>query len=554
MRIKLVGSLFKSLLNTQYGFSAMKYYYLKKRQRIWEPILIILALIPTSIALITGLLQLVDTIYNLGTMLGQPQLVLLLSILTAQIATFILAFSLVVATFYFSNDLKTLIAWPLTPQEVLTAKFATILFSEYLTTLLFIVPVWVYYGLKTSASFLYWLTALLGVLTLPILPLAIATIIVIFLMRLVNISNRKDLLAIIGGFIVLILIFGGQLYLQMKLPQDPQIIMEMLLEKSNGLIKYAGRVFPPSIWLTQSLKDASNITGWGYFGLYIAVTIVSYLLLLALAKRVFYQGVLAGMETGKLTKKKSLSSYEIKTRSPLLSLTYSEMKIFLRTPPFVLNGLVGYVILPVMFIFRGVKINNQPVDLSILTQSLSSQLLVVFVALYFAVMGVMSSIPSTAFSREGKYLWNLRIMPVSAKTSMAAKLSAAQIINVLGSTLGVITVTLFLKLPVLPVLAGMIIGIVFSFAVSGLAIFLDLTRPLLNWTNPAHAMKSNLNTILALIGLAALVIPTIYRVLGHTKAGTINLMILEFLIITVLLAFVTYWIWNRYGEKFYKKM
>ena len=39
-------SLYLALLNVNYGWSAGKFYYIKKRQRIWEPIVIVVSIAP----------------------------------------------------------------------------------------------------------------------------------------------------------------------------------------------------------------------------------------------------------------------------------------------------------------------------------------------------------------------------------------------------------------------------------------------------------------------------------------------------------------------------
>ena len=46
-------TLYRTLLSDHYGLSAAKYYYIKKRQRTWEPILIIASLLPV-IAVVVG--------------------------------------------------------------------------------------------------------------------------------------------------------------------------------------------------------------------------------------------------------------------------------------------------------------------------------------------------------------------------------------------------------------------------------------------------------------------------------------------------------------------
>ena len=96
----------------------------------------------------------------------------------------------VLSAFYFSHDLTLLIPLPFRPWEVLTAKLLTIMTGQYLPIILTFVARC--FGVRTQAAPVYWLAAALVFLGLPVLPLIIATVLSVVLMRLVNMSRRKD--------------------------------------------------------------------------------------------------------------------------------------------------------------------------------------------------------------------------------------------------------------------------------------------------------------------------------------------------------------------------
>lgn len=551
MRGKQLWSVYKALVNTHYGLSAIKDLYFKKRQRLWELILIIVALSLTAVMVVAASISVTHNIFSMGETLGEPEIVLSLSVVAAGLGTFVFSFGLVLSAFYFSDDIKTLIPLPLTALEVLTAKFATIFTSQYLILAVFIIPIWVFYGIKLDAHVFYYLKALIGFVFLPILPLVLATLVAIVLMRIVNISKRKDLFTVIGGVVVIVLFVGGQIYFQMQATNNPELFLEQLLMQTTSFVQIIGRLFPPSIWLTHGLTQP-GISGLLYLVFFIGLTIVSFLVLLALAQKVFYKSVLMGMESGKASRRKS-SFISYSSRPKVFSLALSDCKMFLRDPSYVLNGLIGYVLLPVLFVFQAITLGE---SLDVISQTFISKvdptLIVVVVALYFSVIGVMSSIPATPFSREGKYLWNLRSLPVSAKEAMLAKLISAQIINFIGSSLGVIALAVVLNLSALPIIIGCIWGLVFSSGTSSLWVFLDLLRPMLNWTNPTKAIKSNINVIFSSIGTVGIILLVITRIMVHYSAGTFNQMVFEFAGFTVVIAILGYFLWNKFGEKAYK--
>jgi len=119
-------------LNMNFAISHSRYYYLEKRQRLWEGVLIVVSVIMTAAVLAFGVYKLADAFYSQASLLHQEALTLTTGILAAQFLMLILGIALVIAVFYFSDDLPCLIPLPLRPWEVLASKFAVILSNEYL--------------------------------------------------------------------------------------------------------------------------------------------------------------------------------------------------------------------------------------------------------------------------------------------------------------------------------------------------------------------------------------------------------------------------------------
>ena len=65
---------------------------------------------------------------------------------------------------------------------------------------MFIVPLFVAYGVRADVSMIsYTLSAIIVFITLPVIPVAVASILAVILMRIVGFTKRKDMLTIIGG-------------------------------------------------------------------------------------------------------------------------------------------------------------------------------------------------------------------------------------------------------------------------------------------------------------------------------------------------------------------
>lgn len=553
MRFKKFWTVYKTLINVHFGFSAMKDLYFRRRQRLWELALVALALIISIPSIAFVFVNFAIGILEFGSMVGEPEIVLSVSIVAAAVTTFTFSLGLVISAFYFSEDIKTLIPLPLNPLEVLTAKFATIFTTEYLVLGVLILPLWIYYGIKLGEPALYYVKALIGFVFLPVLPLVAAALLSVVLMRVVNISKRKDLFTLLGGLLLVFVMIGGQLYLQMQAIQNPELFMEQLLAQTTNFVKLFGKAFPPSVWLTRALAD-SGVSSFTNLLLFIGTAAAGFLILLLIAEKVFYKSVILGMEASRASPKKAAGNVEVASRSKVFSLALCDLKLFIRNPSYTLNGLISYVLLPFLLVFQQLTLNVSLDELAGYFGGFHPSLIIVVCALYFAVMGMMSSMPSTPFSREGKYLWNLRSLPVSASQAMLAKLVSSQIVNILGSLVGVVAFAVMFKLPLLPVFAGCIWGIVLSTGTSSLWVFLDLLRPMLNWTNPIKAVKSNLNVIFSMVGMLGLILLVGSRAAHHLKTGTLTMMLVEFSVITLMVLALGYGLWKAFGENAYKSI
>ena len=177
--------------------------------------------------------------------------------------------------------------------------------------------------------------------------MAIASILTVVLMRLTGFTKRKDMLTIIGGFLLVAAIIGVQFFIQTKLPApgDEQQFMMQLLSQANSLVSVAGKQFPPSIWATLAISSAGTSEGFINLGLFLGVSAISFALFLMLGNKFFYQGVLSGFEVSvskRDTSAKMATKTQFSERNPLISLAVTEMKLFSRTPVFVLNGFICF--------------------------------------------------------------------------------------------------------------------------------------------------------------------------------------------------------------------
>jgi ABC-2 type transport system permease protein len=511
MRITPLLSLIRAQLNVNFAISQSRYYYLKKRQRLWEPVLILFGLAALAWGISSGIFKYSCSLYPQFAAIHQAHLLILFGVMTSQALLIVIGFVLVIGVFYYSNDLNLLISLPLRPWEVIAGKFSVVLAGEYIALAVFLGPLLVAFGLKAGVGWIsYGLTGILVFLLLPVLPLVIAAILAILLMKLVGGYRRRDTLIVAGTFLLMAAVTISQFFIQPRggRGQDSAFVAR-LLAKANSLVDLAGGKFPPSIWITKALGNAGTLSGLLNFVFLLDVSGLGLGALFWIGNRVFYEGVLSGLEPGVVRKRQPPAGAVAVRRAlpswPVWSLAQAEIKIFRRTPVYVLNGFIGFALLPVLLL--GAIVHRSAQQAQLWNQFRSAPEMEPLGALLIGacifILAGFSTIPFTPFSREGtRNIWILQSLPASGMAVAMSKALGAEVMIVLGSLPCVVIIEALLKLSLIYLGAGLLIGIASSAAFCLWGVMVDLVHPMLNWTSQQKAIKSNLNTVASLVVVA----------------------------------------------------
>jgi ABC-2 type transport system permease protein len=458
-------SFIKMQLNVNYSISALKYRFTREKKKRWEPILIGMVIVVSLLPLLALYTALMLSVFSGGLMMGQPEMVLATAFVMAQLVILIFGILYIMGTFYFSKDIMSVVPLPLKPYEIIGGKFIVVLVNEYLTSIPLLLPPIIIFGVGTSQGVLYWLKSLIIMVIAPVIPLAIASLLVILLMRVVNIARYKDLLVIVGGIVLIFASFMVSALMQ-NIPENTKDI-EQFFASQTSLVDMIGSRFPPAIWAAKGLSGG-GLSGAEYFLLFLGVSAVLLVFMLWVANQVFYKALLAGQEVSR--KRKVLTGTQIDKRlgrgtSPVLALLKREWKLMIRTPLYVLNGLVGSIAGPLMVAVLYFMRGSDP-ELAMMAESLKDPEVVPYVAL--GCLGLMlftagmNLVASTALSREGKTIWVAKMIPVTARQQVDAKFLCSYFVSAIGVLMTTLIMVVLLKLPILWAIGATIVGLIGS--------------------------------------------------------------------------------------------
>ena len=495
-------SLVRAGLRSNFGLSvALHRLFVEKKDRWYIPLfgLAALGVLPT----LYGYVLLIKSLYGFLQPIGQERVLLTYGILLGQFLVLLFGFYFVISAFYFSRDLEMLIPLPFRPVEVMLSKFAVILVNEYLTMIPLVLPVLITYGILSKARPSYWAGAVAVYALLPVIPLALVSILTVGMMRLVNLSRKKDVLIVIGSVVMI----AAAMALQFTIGRSAGRRMGVeaaagLFFSPDSLLSRIGAGFPPSVWATKAVAEAGTASGWTSLCVFAGVSLLLFWGILIAADKLFYRGLIGiGEVSGR---KKTLSRTEMSRRvssgrRPIRAIFEREWRIMNRTPIFLLNGVLTAVIIPLVFVVMARMGSGGGDATSILRFLTSSTSIYVILgaAGFMVVSGCLNGTASSAFSREGGQFWMSKVIPVTPREQVLAKFAHSYLIALLGFAAAAVVLVFVMRIGALVCLVAALLALTAGIALTAAGMIVDLARPLLDWINPMKAIKQNLNVLIA---------------------------------------------------------
>ena len=474
-----------------------------KIKRIFLYAILIMAFLPITLSI--G--SFCGIVYDALKQVNQEGLILVLAFTISCVLVMVLGILYVLSVFYFSKDIENLLPLPLNPMEILASKFLVTLMYEYLINLVFLLPILIEYGIKSGGGIIYYVLGLIMFLTIPIVPLVIASILGMVLMRFTNIGKNKDRFKVVSSIILVVGIFGFNIYINKFSASNssPDQIQRLLSEGNNSLIAVVTTIFINAKVAALTMINLGRLKGLANLGIYLTMTVCSFLLFLILAQGLYFKGVIGLNQS--VTKQRKLTSdildKGIRSSSVTKALLIKELKLLFRTPIYFINCILMNFLWPVFLLF---PIAMQPGGLSKIGKLglnfSNSRTAGIAIAVFFGVGVVVTAlncITSTAISREGQNVFFMKYIPISYKKQINAKILSGVLMGIIAVNLMLILSVILIKphisLIVIAVLISML-GIAFA-CETGMLI--DIYFPKLVWDNEQKAVKQNLNTFVNMV-------------------------------------------------------
>lgn len=285
--------------------------------------------------------------YGLITTLQQVhQETMFIGIFLLGLALLTIIQSIISATnvFYFSKDLEYIFPLPLKPREILISKLNVILVTEYVMELIFAVAPIIVYGILTSAGVMFYIVSLLVLIIFPIIPILIATFIIMVIMSFSKGVKNKDRFKLIAPLLgialalVLSFAFSGTSELS-------EADLLNALTQANSMVEMVSDTLPiikPGI---NAIVNASFIEFLKLLG----ITAICYIVFILIGNKLYFRGAVGNFSSG-AKKGKNITGKDIKINSVGKSYIAKEFKMLFKNPIFFVQCVLPSVLMPVVFL------------------------------------------------------------------------------------------------------------------------------------------------------------------------------------------------------------
>lgn len=465
--------------------------------------------------------------YDILSPVGLESLIVTLSVSAASFMVFFFGLFYVMSVFYFSNDVVKILPLPFKPGEIIAAKFFTTLVYEYLLVVIMLLPAMVTYGILSGSPFLFYVYVLVTLLLLPVVPLILASIIIMLIMRFAPAARNKDRFTLISSLLALILGLGISFGFQAMMARTAEGDLAALLSKgAEGIARISSKIFPGAYFANYALCKPLGIDSFLMMLILAGMAALAFALLYFAANLLYFKGVIG--ITDAASRGRKLSGAEMAKTSAAGNAvgTYvlKELKILFRTPIFLMNNVLVNYLMPIVLLVPlvlGGESNSGDFSIAQI-KAMISELMTTgdlrYAAYYLAgLFGFVTftcgitGITETAISREGSCAYMMKIIPMSYNKQILAKILTGVLLSFTGAILIYAIALLLLAPPLWLALLSLAVlpGAVLFPNISGM--IFDLYMPKIRWDNEQKAVKQNMNVIFGMIfsgiSIAAVVIP-----------------------------------------------
>lgn len=416
------------------------------------------------------------------------------------------------------KDDELLLSLPIKRRVVLFIRIFKFYIFELLFNSLFLFPIMIaYIRWAEHLDWTYFLTSIIMILLLPIIPIVISCFIGVTTSSISSRFKYKNAAQIIISMIFLV----GILFISF----NSENIMKYLISHATSLNDLIIKIYyPAGIY-------AKLVTDFNIYDLLIFILVnigIFFISIYILSK--FYYKINSRIKKVTTNKKVNINNLTIKSKSIINSLIKKELNTFFKTPVFIINSgfaLVLFIVAIFVIIFKFdsfIPILTSKEGGLGLSQKLIMNNISVLIFLLISLTAYMTSITNSVISLEGRNINILKSLPIKVTTILMSKIYSCLIITTPILLIGNIILFIKFKIKIIEAILLLILSILIPLVSHFLGIIINLKYPKLDAENSTEVVKQSTSSFISvMLGMILFIITIV--IITHI-IGQINSTIL----------------------------
>ena len=411
------------------------------------------------------------------------------------------------------KDDQLLLSLPIKRRTVLFVRIFKFYVFELMFNSVFLLPIIIaYIRWAESIDWTFFLTNIVMLLMLPIIPIVISCVIGAIISGLSSRFKHKN----IAQIVISMLFFLGLFYLSFNMNSFYEYIIKNATSVNDLITKI---YYPAGIYATL-------ITNFNIVDLLIFILVnIGLFTIGVLVLSKFYFKINSRLKKVTTTKKTSVNSLTIKRSSITKSLIKKELNTFFQTPVFIVNSGFGLVLFILGVVMISIKFDSLLVGLTDsngmnMSKDLIMNNLSLVILILITVTAFMTSITNSVISLEGRSINILKSLPVKVKTILMSKVYSSLIITTPVFIIGTIVLIIRFKISIIESILLLMLSVLIPLVSHFIGIIINLKYPKLDAENSTEVVKQSMSSFVSvMIGMILLIMSVI---IISNVAGTIS--------------------------------
>jgi ABC-2 type transport system permease protein len=257
--------------------------------------------------------------------------------------------------------------------------------------------------------------------------------------------------------------------------------------------------------LAVKALSTSGFMSFVWILLYAGMNIGLFIMALFMGKRFYYDTYSELQQNASNKKVYTKDSFEkifSKQNTPLKAFEKREWRYFLRVPAFSINGFMNVLIFPILIIISSSfsALANDPEMKFFLDIIHNFKDYLVPIGILASVLGGgINGLSYSLFSREGSYIKELKILPISPKQILRVKFKQIMLLSLIGVITMNAVIAFIGKFNIIQIIVQFLASVLTITFINLAQMVIDTKKPVLEWDNPQKAMKQNINGLLGIL-------------------------------------------------------